>query len=393
MLSPPGNVHTSQLAMRYIGCARVKISPMIPLIVDFDSEWRGGQSQALLLLKGLRKRGHPAELVATKGSPLACRAKQAEINVHEISRRMLRLSGACRINRLLGEGRFDLLHANEAHALTAAWLAGAHRRLPLLCSRRIGFPLRQNWVSRARFQALDVFVANSKSVAQSLIDSGFPKERIAVVNEGGEIPEPVSAQQRRTARKQWRVADDEFLFGCAAAFVREKGQRHAVEALSRIIGQFPKTQLLLAGEGSCFLEVKKLAKRLDLQDAVLMPGFVDDMHAFYRALDAFVFPSEFEGLGTALQTAMAYSLPVISTTRGALGEVVDDGRTGLVAEPDAGDFAAAMIRLLNDDGLRMRLGNAGRQEIINRFSEDRMVEGTLRLYGTIMSRASKLNTT
>jgi glycosyltransferase involved in cell wall biosynthesis len=353
---------------------------VIPLIVDLEMEWRGGQSQALLLLKGLYERGHAAELLAARGSALSQRARKAGIYVHTVPRRMLRLAAARKIRSLLSDGRFDLLHANEAHALTAAWLAGAHRQLPLLSSRRIGFPLQRNWISRARFRVLDRFVANSKDVARSLVEGGFPADRIAIVNEGVEIPERVSAQERNAARKRWGVAQGEFLFGCASAFVPEKGQRHVVEALRIVREKFPNTRALLAGEGSCLGDVKHLVARLDLLPAVLLPGFVTDMPEFYAALDAFVFPSEFEGLGTALQTAMAYGLPVISTTRGALGEVVEDGRTAIVAEPDATSFAAAMTRLVGDARLQKQLGEAGRDEVIERFSADRMVANTLAVY-------------
>jgi len=364
---------------------------MIPLIVDLETEWRGGQSQALLLLKGLYERGHAAELLTARGSPLGLRAKRAGIYVHEASHTMLRLAAARKIRWLLRDGRFDLLHANEAHALTAAWLAGAHRQLPFLSSRRIGFPLQRNWVSSARFRALDRFVANSRDVARSLVESGFPADRIAIVNEGVEIPERVSTQERNAARKRWDVAQGEFLFGCASAFVPEKGQRHIVEALRILREKFPNSRALLAGEGSCLAEVRHLAARLDLQQAVLLPGFVTDMPAFYAALDAFVFPSEFEGLGTALQAAMAYGLPVISTTRGALGEVVEDGRTAMVAEPNASSFAAAMAALMADSGLQKRLGEAGRKEVIDRFSADRMVANTLAVYEDVSGTGTAAN--
>lgn len=357
---------------------------MIPLLVDLEAEWRGGQSQALLLLKGLYERGHAAELVATHGSSLSHRAKKEGIYVHSVSRTLPEVAAASRIRSILAGGRVELVHVNEAHALTAAWLCGAHRRLPLLSSRRIGFPLKRNWASRARFRALHLFIANSRSVAQSLVDSGFPSERIAIVNEGVEIPRMPSAEERQSARQKWGIADDEFLFGCASAFVPEKGQRHIVEALPSVLQQFPKTRVLLAGGGPSLTEVKERVAQLGLKSAVLLPGFVNDMQGFYKALDGFVFPSEFEGLGTALQAAMAYGLPVISTIRGALGEVVENGRTALVAEPSANDFAVAMTRLLADQDLQKRLREAGRKEVIDRFSADRMVENTLAVYEKVL---------
>jgi glycosyltransferase involved in cell wall biosynthesis len=357
---------------------------VIPLFVDLDREWRGGQSQALLLLKGLYERGHAAELLTVRGSLLAKRARQEGIYVHTISGTMRRLRAAAKIRALLADGRFELVHVNEAHALSAAWLAGAHKRLPLLSSRRIGFPLRKNWISKSRFRALARLVANSEQVAKSLIDAGIPAESISVVNEGVEIPPLPSRDERKAARKKWQIADGEFLFGCASAFVPEKGQRHLVEALGAIRENFPDARLLLAGEGKSLPEIKELVERLDLRNVVLLPGFQTHMRDFYAALDAFVFPSEFEGLGTALQAAMAYALPVISTVRGALGEVVEDGRTAIVAEPNAEQFAAAMERLLLDSRLRKELGEAGREVVKQRFSADLMVENTLRVYEEVL---------
>jgi glycosyltransferase involved in cell wall biosynthesis len=357
---------------------------LIPLFVDLETEWRGGQSQALLLLQGLYERGHAAELVAAEGSALGQRARAEGIYVHSVSRGGLRIPAAMRIRGLLGDSRIELVHANEGHALTAAWLARAYRNVPVLCSRRIGFPLRKNWISRARYSILDRFIANSKHVAQTLYDSGIPSEQVAIVNEGVEIPKLVSAEERKLAREQWGVAEDEFLFGCASAFVAEKGQRHAVEALCTVREKFPKTRLLLAGEGRDRAAVEELATRLGVDGAVLFPGFVRDIQNFYAALDAFVFPSEFEGLGTALQAAMAYGLPVISTTRGALNEVVEAGRTALVAEPDATAFATAMMELMSDSNLRTRLGPAGREEVAKRFSADLMVENTLAVYEQVL---------
>src|SRR5258708_38077915 len=117
--------------------------------------------------------------------------------------------------------RFELVHLNEPHALTAAWLARAHTRLPLLLPRRIGFPLQKNAVSQARYRAVERFVANSKDVAQSLVDSGIAAQRISVVNEGVEIFPFPTPEQRNTVRKRWGVRENEFLFGCVSEFVAE----------------------------------------------------------------------------------------------------------------------------------------------------------------------------
>lgn len=360
------------------------------LYLDLEREWRGGQSQALLTLRGVRQGGHEVELVAPRNAPLAMRSREAGIPVHEVARLGLRAAAAAVIRRLLAVKNFDLIHLNEPHALTAAWLAGAHQKLPLLLSRRIGFPLRKGWVSRARYAAVERFVANSKNVAQSLIDCGIAPERVCIVNEGVEIPRLPSSEQKYGSRTHWGVKNDEFLFGCASVFVPEKGQRHLIEALASVRKSHPEARLLLAGDGQCRGELQSLAKRLGQWDAVLFPGFVNDVSKVYDALDAFVFPSEFEGLGTALQSGMAAGLPSISTTRGALAEVVDHERTALVAEPNGKEFASAMLRVMNDADLRKKLSEAGRREVQERFSAARMVDGTIQVYKDVLNKRRKV---
>jgi len=358
------------------------------LYADLEREWRGGQSQALLTLRGLKAGGHAVELLAARNSPLAGRSAAAGIAVTQVSRISLRISAAAKIRALVNSGRFDLLHLNEPHALTAAWLAGVHKRVPMVLSRRIGFPLRTNFVSQARYRAVTRFLPNSQAVAESLLRSGITQNRISVVNEGVEIAPLTTPQQRTKARHHWGMDDEHFLFGCVSVLVQEKGQRHVIEALSQLRTKRPQARLLLAGDGPCRADLVALAKKLGQQEAVLMPGFVQDVASVYAALDAFVFPSEFEGLGTALQAAMALAIPAISTARGALGEVVSTNKTALVVEPDGAEFAAAMQLLMEDPGLRRRLGQAGRQEVELRFSASRMVENTIKVYVEVLKDAA-----
>src|ERR1700747_1002075 len=123
---------------------------MIPLLVDLEEEWRGGQNQFYLLLKGLYQRGHAAELLAAKGSSLGHRARKAGICVHYTSRESLRL---------------------RAGLKTPGVMARVQKRVPLLISRRVGFPIGQSYFSRARFGAATRIIASSQWVAEQAVKS------------------------------------------------------------------------------------------------------------------------------------------------------------------------------------------------------------------------------
>jgi len=256
---------------------------VIPLIVDLETEWRGGQNQALLLLKGLYERGDAAELVATHGSSISHRAKKEGIYVHSVSRNMPRLSAAAKIRSILSEGRIELVHANEAHAVTAAWLAVRRRNLPFVVSRRVGYPLSKGWIAQSRYRRANCILANSQWVAEQAVASGADKDKIRVVHEGALIPAPVTPAARVQARQRWRVADSTPLLGCVGVLLPDKGQEWLIRSLAEVRRVFPDARLLLAGDGSTRHGLEKLTAELHLKSAVIFAGFVKDVESVYAS--------------------------------------------------------------------------------------------------------------
>ena len=357
---------------------------MRPLLVDLETAWRGGQNQALLLLKGLRARGHAAELVAAKKSALGERAAASGVPVHFVSRGMLRLPAAWKIRELLRSGRFDLVHANEAHAVSAAWLARAPSSVPLVISRRVGYPIGKSRLARARYQAAARIVANSLWVAEQAAASGAPRENLAVVYEGTEIPPRFTSEQRQAARRRWGVFGEAPLLGCVGVLLPDKGQEWLIRALAELRKEFPAAKLLLAGDGPCRAHLESLARQQNVADAVILAGFVTDVESVYAALDVFLLPSFFEALNNSLLAAMAYEIPSIAFRRGALGEIIEEGHSGLLVEArNLPSLRSATAAILRDATYAKKLGEAGRQRIEENFSADRMVEGVIQVYGTL----------
>jgi glycosyltransferase involved in cell wall biosynthesis len=175
--------------------------------------------------------------------------------------------------------------------------------------------------------------------------------------------------------------------GCVGYLLPEKGQEVAVRALSMVRGKIPGARLVLAGDGPCRSKLESLSRQQGLQDALIFAGFVADVEQVYAALDIFVFPSLAEPLGSSLLAAMAWGIPVLAIASGGVPEYVEDGGNGLLAaQPDPELLSAGMFRLLSDESLRMRLGQAARCCIAERFSAERMVENTLRAYENVLKK-------
>ena len=359
------------------------------LLVDLERAWRGGQEQALLLVAGLRGRGHCAELVAVRDSAIAWRAQAAGIRVHATPDAGRRIGAARRVRGLLREKRFDIVYANEAHALTAAWLARSHRQAPLVAARRVVFPLSRNAISLARYRAAARILAISEAVRNELLAAGLDANRIEVVPDGVEIPAPITPDARENARKRWRFRTDETVVESVGALTAEKGHALLIDAFAKLRRELPNCRLLLAGEGRLRAQLERQAREGGLASAIVFAGFVPDVESVYAAGDLFAFPSLSEGAGSSLLRAMAYGLPVLGFARGGVAEIIEDGRTGVLEqEASAEALARAAARLLKDTDLRERLSRAARETVASRYSADRMVDGTARIFeGLIAGKA------
>lgn len=358
---------------------------MIPLIVDLETEWRGGQNQALLLLKGLYERGHAAELLTADHSALGHRAKKEGVCVHNVSRGLFRLPAAARILSLLSDGRIELVHANEAHAVTAAWLAVKSRPLPFVASRRVGYPLSKASIAQNRYRRADCILANSRWVADQAAASGADPAKIRVVYEGAVIPPALTEAQRAQARQRWGIPEDVFLLGCVGVLSPDKGQEWLVRTLVEVRKDFPQARLILAGDGPCRNDLETLATELQLSNAVIFAGFVKDVESVYAALDVFLLPSFFEAFNNSLLAAMAYEIPSIAFARGALREIVEEGKSGLlVSGPDLSEISGAVKRILGDPNFARTLGQAARMRVADHFTADHMVDGTLQVYSELL---------
>jgi glycosyltransferase involved in cell wall biosynthesis len=353
-----------------------------PLLVDLGRDYRGGQHQALLLLQGLASRGHAPKLIVLRDSLLSRRAKDAGISTYGVGSRGKQLFAALAVRRLLRKRQVDIIHANEPHALSAAWLARAHRPVPLIVSRRIAFhPFKLNPVSQAYYRAAKRIVAVSHFVERSILVCGFPPSQIEVIYDGVEIPPVISKVDRDKARARYGIPEGSTCIANVAAFVPEKRQRLLLGAIADLREQFPQCVLLLAGEGPERAKLQEIARQLRLDDVVKSPGFVADIESLYAATDLFVFPSFEEPLGSSLLSAMAYGLPVVAVTGGGVPEVVEDCRTGLLVKlTDTRVLPGAIARLLSNPAEARRFGEAARESIGARFSADRMVDATLGLY-------------
>ena len=290
---------------------------------------------------------------------------------------------------LLDQLRPDLFHIDEEAynfaTFDAGWLAH-RRRIPFLfftwqnLARRYPFPFRlmERWVYAHAAHA----IAGNREAAAVLTGKGFEKT-IDVIPQFGVDP--------RLFPPRTEATDDEpRCIGYAGRFVPEKGLAVLLTALGQL--KALKWRLTLRGSGPQAAELRQLATQQAIADRVeiLPPLPSTQMVDFYRACDIFVLPSLTqrnwkEQFGRVLIEAMASRVAVVGSDSGEIPHVIGDA--GLVTpEGDSDALSAALRRLLTDETLRQTLADAGRQRVLQRFTQAAIAARTASVYRRVGGR-------
>ena len=346
--------------------------------MDTAAGWRGGQNQVLLAASGMARRGHAVTVACRRGGELEKRLRAAAIDTAALP-----FAGdwspraAWGLRRLAAAFRPDVVHAHDPHAIAAALAVPA----PRVASRRVDFPVRGP-ASRWKYARCGRVVAVSRAVADVLGRGGVDPGRVRLVYEG--VPDRPPQPGGRDALAGLGVPADALVVGNVAALTDHKDHRTLLAAAALVAAREPRAWFVIVGDGELRGALEADVQARGLQGRVRFAGFRGDLDRLIPAFDVFCLSSKMEGLGTSLLDAMCFARPVVATAAGGIPEAVEDGITGRVAPPgDAPALADALAVTLADPGLRARYGAAGRARFEETFSADRMVDGTLAVYGEV----------
>ncbi|WP_030679709.1 glycosyltransferase family 4 protein [Streptomyces cellulosae] len=300
-------------------------------------------------------------------------------------------------------GEFDVVHDNQTLGYGLLGDVGAplvttihhpitvDRQLELDAAQglRRGFSIRR-WYAFTRMQKrvarrLPSVLTVSGTSRQEIIDHlGVRQDRIHVVHIGADTdlfsPDPsVPVVPGR-------------IVTTSSADVPLKGLVFLVEALAKVRTERPDAHLVVVGKRPTEGPVAQAVERYGLEGAVdFVKGISDaELVDLVRSAEVACVPSLYEGFSLPAAEAMATGTPLLATTGGAIPEVAGpDGQTCVAVPPgDAGALAAGLSRLLGDPELRARLGAAGRERVLARFTWAKAAEGTVARYRAAMARSA-----
>ncbi len=355
----------------------------------------GGAELHLLILCQQLKRLGMEIIVAYLHDPIEWGSSRLHTAFERAGIRIVNLRGgafcdARPINRLvslLKEERPDILHTHLPRADVAGaivdligppvpWVCSVHNIYSRWWSGQRALPV---W--RLIWRRAEAVIAISHAVKDWLAqDMRLSPEKVVVIHYGIDADRFAGVNSDLEGES---VVASKAVIGSAGRLEERKGHDCLIRAMPAILQEIPTASLLIAGNDPWGYgrTLQALIAELKLDAHVQLVGFQDDVPSFLNRVDVFAFASHMEGFGQVIVEAMAAAKPVVASRIAPISEIVQDGQTGLLAEPgNPRDFADAITWLLRHPEEARGMGERGRTRVQNYFSPERMAAETLLLY-------------
>jgi len=290
-------------------------------------------------------------------------------------------TAAFRLARIVKDEGVDVIHAHTRVSQVSGILASKMTGVPMVTTCHGYFRKRLRGI-------VDTWgvkvIAISDAVKAHLIDDlGVSASRVALIYSGvdaGAFSTDLPADSLGEARRRLGLGDGPVI-GTIGRLSSVKGQKFFVSAMKAVLAKRPDAQAVILGNGEEEAPLKRLAESLGIAGSVRFFDSCPDTHRFLSVMDVFVFPSVKEGLGIALLEALASGKACVASRIGGIVDIISDGETGLlVGVGDVEGIGGAILRLLDDDGLRKKIGSRGRVLVRERFTLDSMAAQMIGLY-------------
>ena len=311
-------------------------------------------------------------------SPLAVTAKNAGLSVFTISeRRRWDTKVFPQLRQMIAQCQPDILESRNVKSHFLVRILGLHRKCRWVAWNH-GYTAT-NWLDRA-YSQLDRWslrgayrvVTVCGSFADKLESRGIDRDRITVLHNS--VKPFVAPPLEQVRRVQHSLGlQDEAVILAVGRLSYEKGIADLLRAaavLSNTKG-VPNFRLVLVGDGPEREALARLASRLGIEGKLTMAGFQRDTKPYYSIATLMAVSSHTEGSPNVVLEAMAAGLPIAATAVGGIPEILEEGLTGLMVPPRNPDaMASAILRILTDPEMRLRLGAAARLRAESNFTPE-----------------------
>ncbi len=304
------------------------------------------------------------------------------------------------LTALLRELRPAIVHTHSSKAGILGRFAGHVARVPLVLHTIRGLPFHpyapayQNAVFILAERLADLVTDHFTCVAHAMVDGAMaagvgPRERFTVIRSGIETEAYQDAERhRQRVRERHGFGPEDVVIGKIARLFPLKGHRFLLKAAPRIVKRCPRARFLFVGEGILRDDLTAMARNLGVRERLVLSGLVspDEIPAMISAMDLLVHASLREGLARVLIQALLLERPVVTFALDGAPEVIIDGQTGRLVEPESvSGLADAVVWTIRNYDRAVEMAREGKRRFAAQFSIRAAARDTERLYDRLLS--------
>ena len=232
----------------------------------------------------------------------------------------------------------------------------------------------------------DFVVTVCAEFAKTLTSRGVSQDRVVVVPNSIKSDSSAAVKSDAT-RLALGISPDDKVILAVGRLSPEKGHRHLIDAVARIVSLAPqsKIRVLIAGAGLCELKLREQISKLGLAQRVAILGYRPDVRALFSVADLFVLPSLSEGSPNVLLESMAAGVPIVASNVGGIPELVTHAESALLVLPaDTEALARAIDALLREGTQAQQLANVALERVRLMFSPEKYDERILSIYDHLL---------
>ena len=358
------------------------------LMLDLSQRYGGASERTISLLRRLPK--EQVALVSLKDSPVALRAESCGVTVFTVGRNKYDPMIGSRLRKVVQEHNYQVIDSQNPQARYWGSIVCARMGIPHVATIN-SWPTKEyaNQIKGYLYKYIDKyparytshFIAVSPEIELELVASGIAASKITMVINSISVSD---VGKGSGAWKQSRGLPEGAVVCCAMVrFIRTKGLKYLVEALSMVVPEVPNLYCVILGDGELRGALERQIASLGLENRIYLLGEREhnEALAIVQDCDFFVMPSLSEGTPLAMLEAGALGRPIIVSAVGGIPEVLTDGINGLLIPPaDTNVLANRLLWMVRHPAEAIEMGQRARTTILDKFSMDRMVDKVLAIY-------------
>ncbi|MDY6973235.1 MAG: glycosyltransferase family 4 protein [Thermodesulfobacteriota bacterium] len=232
---------------------------------------------------------------------------------------------------------------------------------------------------------IHAIIADAKFIKRCQMQDNFARpDKIKIIYNGVNLERfgDLGSSKREDILPAFGISPEPSVIVAIAQCIPWKGLNYLLEAAAIVVKERPNTTFIIIGDGPERVPLEKQADGLALKDNCIFTGNRVDTELFLGVADIFVLLSTWEeAFAFSLLEGMASGCPVVATRIGAIPESVVEGLTGILVPPhDALATADALLKLLKNDQLRLKMGREARKRVETHFSLDQWINQTIDVY-------------